>query len=289
MINLPPAEWLYDDSQGSDVPLTGVLASLYGTLRFPAEPRPYVISNFVSSVDGVTTLGIPGNSGGDAISGKNRHDHAIMGLLRAVADAVVIGSGNLAASPRHNWAPERVFPELAEEYRELRRRMNKAESPVNVIVSAKPQMDFTLPFFHSGSAGALVVTTESGAALVDHGKIPEKVRVIVAGKGPVLSAGQILDAVLTYQPGSGIILIEGGPHLLRTFYAEHALDELFLTLSPVVAGRSEAPGRLGLVEGENLAPDNPAWGEIVSVKRADNHLFLRYRYPRSTPFQTTSE
>ncbi|HTK82082.1 MAG TPA: dihydrofolate reductase family protein [Bacteroidota bacterium] len=279
MTNILPLETLYDDKQGKDLPLTDALASLYGSLRFPPVSRPYVISNFVSSLDGVVSLGVPGNSGGDGISGKNRQDHAVMGLLRALSDAIIIGSKNLAASPRHNWSAERVFPEFADEYRILRQRMKKPGLPVNVVVSGTPQMDFTLPIFQSTSARALIVTTDAGAAIVDQEKLPSNVQIVPAGEGPLLRAEQIVGAVLKSQPDTKIILLEGGPHLLGTFFAEKALDELFLTLSPLVAGRGREPGRLGLVEGNILAPDRPAWGKIVSVKRAENHLFLRYRYP----------
>jgi riboflavin biosynthesis pyrimidine reductase len=281
MTNLLPLETLFDDNQGIDVPLTGALANLYGSLRFPSVSRPYVISNFVSSVDGVVTLGIPGNSGGDGISGKNLQDHAVMGLLRSVADAIVIGSKNLAASPRHNWSAERVFPDLADEYRNLRQRMKKPGLPVNVVVSAHPQMDFMLPIFQSPGARTLVVSTNAGAASVDRDKLPANVQVVSGGEGSLLRADQILRAVMNSQPNARILLIEGGSHLLGTFFAENALDELFLTLSPLVAGRGRESGRLGLVEGNNLAPDTPAWGKIVSVKRAEHHLFLRYRYPHS--------
>ncbi len=64
--------------------------------------------------------------------------------------------------------------------------------------------------------------------------------------------------------------------MLGEFLAEEKLDELFLTLAPQVAGREKGDGRLGLVEGKHFAPEHPLWSKIVSVKRAGNHLFLRY-------------
>jgi len=279
MIDLSPIESLYSDGQGSDIPLTETLARLYGKLKFPSVAnRPYVISNFVSSIDGVVTLGIPGKAGGDAISGKSPHDHAVMGILRAVSDAIIIGSKNLATSPKHIWTPERVFPELAEEYRELRRKMGKEETPLNVIVTANPKLDETLPIFQSGNVNVLIVSTAKGVKQIPKEKFPKWVSIVEAGNGSLLSAKEILNAVMNARPKASIILLEGGPNLMGTFFAEKALDELFLTLSPQVAGRADTPERLGLVAGKILAPDNPSWGKLLEIKKAENHLFLRYKF-----------
>ena len=68
------------------------LARLYdGDLSFPEPPpsRPYIIGNFVQTVDGIVSFKIPGHSGGGDISGRNEEDTFIMGLLRAHADPIV--------------------------------------------------------------------------------------------------------------------------------------------------------------------------------------------------------
>ena len=59
--------------------------------------------------------------------------------------------------------------------------------------------------------------------------------------------------------------------------ASHLVDELFLTVSPVLAGRA-ATARLGLVEGVELLPDARVAGELISLRRSASHLFLRYRF-----------
>jgi len=56
------------------------------------------------------------------------------------------------------------------------------------------------------------------------------------------------------------------------------LDELFLTLSPQIAGRDTTIERPGLVTGTLFAPERPLWGILVSVKRGRSHLFLRYAF-----------
>ena len=76
--------------------------------------------------------------------------------------------------------------------------------------------------------------------------------------------------------GARLILTEGGPHLLGQVVGDDVLDQLFLTLAPQLVGRA-ATGRLGLVEGIALSPADARWHDLVSVRRSDHHLFLRYR------------
>jgi riboflavin biosynthesis pyrimidine reductase len=111
--------------------------------------------------------------------------------------------------------------------------------------------------------------------------LPKDVEVaIVADSGP-LSASTVLTAVAQRRP-SELILTEGGPSLLADFLAEDALDELFLTLAPQVAGRDpqrDKPGdRPGLATGRHFAPGNPRWSRLVSAKQSGSHLFLRYSF-----------
>lgn len=281
MTNLSPLQTLYDSTWNEKLPLPRAIEHLYGELMFPAVAgRPYVISNFVSTIDGVVTLGIPGMAEGDAISGKCVHDHAVMGILRTVADAIVIGATNLAASPNHIWTAGRVFPSLADDYSELRRRMGKEEVPLNVIVTSKGKINISLPIFQSGEVDVVVASTHSGATLLRQSKLPPSVMIDIAGPGKLLTSKEILGAVMRARPNCKIILVEGGPNLMGTFLADHALDELFLTMAPQIAGRTNSAERLGLVSSRNLAPSNPVWGKLISLKKAEDHLFLRYQFNR---------
>jgi riboflavin biosynthesis pyrimidine reductase len=53
------------------------------------------------------------------------------------------------------------------------------------------------------------------------------------------------------------------------------VDELFLTVSPLLAGRGDA-ARLSLVEGVELIPQTRVAGRLRSVRAHGSHLFLRY-------------
>jgi riboflavin biosynthesis pyrimidine reductase len=54
------------------------------------------------------------------------------------------------------------------------------------------------------------------------------------------------------------------------------VDEAFLTISPVLAGRDQE-ARLGMVEGLELQPPPGLWTRLLSARRHGDHLFLRYR------------
>src|SRR3979409_2481530 len=132
------------------------LQHLYGRLGFPT---PVLYSNFVASVDGVVTLGST-PSAGAGIRGKEGADRCLMGLLRACADAVVIGAGTMRATPGHLWTPGHVYPALATEFTALRSSLGRSPEPALVLLTASGKIDFSHPAL---VRGATVVTTAAGA------------------------------------------------------------------------------------------------------------------------------
>ena len=283
---LAPLETIFAVDQGDAVPLSSELTSVYGRLAFPRhQGRPYVIANFVTTLDGVTSLQVPGQSSGGPISGFNSHDHLVMGLLRAAADAVIVGAGTLRAAPGHIFTPEEVCPEFGGAYQRFRSALGKAGQPLNVIVTASGDIDPSLRIFESGDVRVLIVTTLDGARRLREQKFPPSVQVMEGTNADRLSARTMLRAAVRARP-SDLILVEGGPHLLGDFLAEKCLDELFLTLAPQVAGRDGSPLRPGLVAGKQFAPEHPLWGMLVGVKRGGDHLFLRYAFPQAPSPET---
>lgn len=278
MNTLTPLETLFDAMDEHDLPLPPELAALYGHLHFPSHPRgSYVVGNFVTTLDGVVSLGESGKSGGGEISGFNKHDHAVMGLLRAVADAVIVGAGTLRAASKHRWTAQHIYPALADAYQALRSTLGKTQPPLNVIVTAQGQINLNLPVFQSGEVPVLIVTTQHGAERIHEQRLPASVQVSAASSTGPLSARAILQTVNTVRQ-CDMILVEGGPQLMGDFFAEHCLHELFLTLAPQIAGRDESVERPGLVTGKLFAPEHPLWGTLISVKRVGSHLFLRYAF-----------
>src|SRR5690348_2331721 len=135
------------------------LCELYGgDLRFPTTAQPYVIANFAATLDGVVSYKIPGKSGGGEITGQNSDDHFIMGLLRASADAVLVGAGTFnEVGPSHLWTAEDVWPQGRDLFR--RYRTGRTDHPLNVIVTRSGRLDVNRAVFHTPEVKTLVITT----------------------------------------------------------------------------------------------------------------------------------
>ena len=245
-------------------------------LRRPSR-NPFVFANFASTLDGVVALERSGVTHAADIVGPGAPDRALMGLLRATADAIVVGAGTIRSAPAHRWIPERIFPPWAGAYATLRSRLGLPPLPLTVAVSASGRLDLTRPFARDAPDRLLVVTTPKGKRRLERSEIPAGVRVAAARGRDSLGAESILAAIA--RAGTrGRILVEGGPHLLATFLSSDRLDDLFLTIAPRLVGRDPAHPRLGLAEGQAFAPTRIPGGRLLSVRTSDDFLFLRYAF-----------
>ncbi len=226
--------------------------------------RPRLYANFVSSVDGVVALPGVGESGG-VVSGNSEPDRFVMGLLRAVADAVLIGAGTFRAGAGDHWHPETAFPSARDAFAELRQRLGLRPQPILVVVTASGDIDPAQPAL----GDCLLVTTAQGEARL-RGHLPSGARIMVSNEGRF--GGRPLLGILRAE-GLQCILTEGGPSLVGQLLAEGLLDELFLTISPRLFGRQPADERKSLVDGVDLSGRSL---ELLSLRRHGSHLFLRY-------------
>ncbi|MDQ6899601.1 MAG: dihydrofolate reductase family protein [Candidatus Dormibacteraeota bacterium] len=220
-------------------------------------------ANVVTSIDGVAGLEHRRGSGSD-ISGRNAADRFVMGLLRALADAVITGAGTLRSEGGQRWSAAQLGPPEAGGYRSL-----ATTDPLLVVVTAQGEIDPAEPAL---GEGALVLTSDAAAATLRR-RLPAKCDVRSLGTPPLLGK-TIKQAVL--DQGCRRLLTEGGPHLLGSLVADGALDQLFLTVAPVLAGRLADADRLGLLEGLALPPGSFAQARLHTVKASGSYLFLRY-------------
>lgn len=283
MAALDPIITLYEREPAPPDSLPLALAVAYGGgLIIPAGSpgtRPYVIVNFVETIDGVVSYDLPGKAGGGSISGENDQDHMTMGLLRAAADAVIFGTGSLHGDSGHVRTPDFIYPPFTTEYHALRRQLGHTqEQPYSVVVSASGQVDLAEPTFHQPGVRALIATTEIGAAHLADQDLPDSTEVFIVPSSPDggVSPATLLE-VLAREYGVRVALHEGGPALFAAFLAANVVDELFLTLSPQFAGRDAYHHRLALVAGHAYLPGDAPWATLLSVKHAASHLLLRYR------------
>jgi riboflavin biosynthesis pyrimidine reductase len=263
---LEPLELLAEQAGLPEWELPDELRRLYGGGLGFAEPC--TIANFVETLDGVVAIpGVPRSNA--LIADDSDGDRFVMGLLRACADAVLVGSGTLRDSPRGTWRADRAYPPAGDAFRELRRRRGLPEHPAVAILTSGGSLDPGHPVLERGA----VVLTTSRAAPALRSAVPAASEVVAAGDGDRADADAAL--ALLRERGHRVVLSEGGPSVLASLLASRLVDELFLTLSPLVAGRG-GPPRLGLVEGLELLPGERLEGRLRSARLGGSHLFLRY-------------
>ena len=199
------------------------------------------------------------------IAGGDPADRFVMGLLRAAADAILVGCGTVNASPKGRWRADSVFPDAAEAFHDLR-----PEPARVVIATGRGRLNPEHPVLREG---ALVLATEHAAGVLE-GRLPADAELAVV---PGDDAVDVAAAVgYLRERGYGRILSEAGPRLFGSLVGENLVDELFLTVSPLLAGRAPAEDRLAIVEGVALLPDREHRGSLRSARLHGEHLFLRY-------------
>lgn len=201
--------------------------------------RPAVRLNMIGSVDGSTA--VDGRSGG--LGG--RADRKVFAALRSLADVVLVAAGTVRAE---SYGPAKV--------------------PL-AVVSGSLRLDWDTPFFTAAIHRPIVVT--SGRAPAEAIKQAEAVAdVLVAGDTEV-DLTQAVDQL--GERGFAHVLAEGGPTFNGALAAAGLLDELCLTLAPLlVSGDARR-----ILVGASLEP--PPELTLRSLCEEDGYLFLRYRLP----------
>ncbi len=199
----------------------GALAARYGRPD-PGEAPYRLRANMVTSLDGAATLG--GRSGG--LSGGA--DQQVFAMLRALADVIMVGAGTARVE---GYRPVRPRTEGT---RWSWLREGRAPSPPIAVVTRRLDLDLDSPLLAASPAHArtIVITTEA-APPERRAAVAATAELIVAGRESVdivAAAGALADR------GHRQILTEGGPHLLSQIIEAGLLDELCLTVSPLLAG-----------------------------------------------------
>jgi riboflavin biosynthesis pyrimidine reductase len=269
---------LVDEAPGSGLGLPEAFRAVYGSdWRLPQGDRPYVYSNFVLSRDGRVSFSEPGHVGGGDVSGFSDHDRWLMGLLRARADAIVVGDTTLQLEPDHIWSAEGIFPADAAAFSALRVAEERAPLPLQVFLSLEGAVDAAAAVFSYADAHIVLATTARGA---------KRARLLpaTAARVDVLELGDesvdiaALLEMLRSEYAVRTVLSEGGPRAYGSLLAAGCLDDEFLALSPVVIGSAPGVPRPGLIEGVAFTATAHPESRPLTVHRAGNLLFLRSRY-----------
>jgi riboflavin biosynthesis pyrimidine reductase len=219
----------------------------------PGRPAAWVRANMVASADGAATS--KGRSG--TISSVT--DREIFLTLRALADVVVVGAQTVRVE---GYGPARARPDWAP------LREGRPPVPPIAVVSGSLDLDLSSPLFTAAPPDARTIVLTTEAASPQQLELAQKCAdVVVAGRRRV-----DLTAAITVLAGRGLhrVLTEGGPHLLGQFVAADLLDELCLTVSPLLAGGED----MRILAGALL--QQPRQLRLRQVFEADGSLFCRY-------------
>ncbi|CAM5567125.1 MULTISPECIES: pyrimidine reductase family protein [Streptomyces] len=225
----------------------------------PGEATPWLRGNMVSTLDGAA------QHEGRSQPISCAADMRIFGTLRALADVVVAGAETVR---QEGYRPARARAEFAG----ARAAAGQGPAPAIAVISASLDLDFGLPLFTSPLVPTLVLT--GAAAPADRVAEAERsgARVVVAGDGAGVDPARAVAALAGL--GHTRLLTEGGPRLLGQFVAAGVLDELCLTISPMLtAGDAQR-----IAGGPAVAV--PRRFELASLLEEDGFLFGRYRRPR---------
>lgn len=229
-------------------------------LPSPAPDRPYVLINMVMSADGKVT--VAGNEHGLGSPADKR----LMQELRANADVILNGAGTMratGASPRLD----------AADLVALRLGRGLPRYPTGAVLSRSGDLPLGGSFYDS-AVETLIFLADTAPA--------ERRRALLATGRPVIDvpADDAVRAVLRHMRGdlgARVLLVEGGPDLNAALFAAGAVDELFLTVGPMIVGGRET---LTAVEGAHPFPPGalPRLSLVSTIPNTEtSELYLRYR------------
>ena len=248
----------------------------------------------MQSIDGIASF--KGKDPSGAAISQSKEDRWLMDLLRAHADAVMVGRNTLVEEQASNRAGKRgpVFRIADPELQDLRRALGRGRE-INIIVSGEGGFDpSAYAVFDGERVDAVLLTTEKESRQLAALKTSHpQLRVVVAGKGKFVDLKFAL-SILRRDLGIRYLLCEGGPTLYGYMQRAGLIDEKFLTISPVEIGQiippEQEPGPGEVKEKDRLRPttfnapgftrESAPWWTWLSCRKVGEHEFNRYRRRR---------
>lgn len=279
-VNGPGAAFttLFDEQDGTDRVLPPEFATLYASWPLPQPTdRPFTYVNFVMSHDGRVSFNEPGHLGGGDVSRRDTHDRWLMGLLRARADAVIVGGSSIESAGNHVWTPAAVFPEDAEAFAALRKHEGRRAVPLLVVLTRSGNVPKHAPTLDNPELPVLIATTTEGA-LRAHEILGDREWVRYLETGAELNQRQVMRQLRAQ--GIETLLCEAGPQVYGSLLRDSLIDEAFVTISPIMMGETDERRRPSLIEGVAFGYEQPPQLRLLSLHRHGSHLYLHSRYER---------
>ncbi|WP_405589069.1 pyrimidine reductase family protein [Streptomyces sp. NBC_01190] len=246
------------ESDPTDERALDTVLGLADAYAYPADRSPgtpYLRANMVGSLDGAA------RADGKSAPLSSPADMRIFGTLRALCDLVLVGAETVR---QEVYRPAKA----REAFAARRAALGQSPAPAIGVISRRLDLDFGAPLFTAPLVPTLVLT---GAGAPDSALAEARAagaRVVIAGEGDCVDPALVVRAVGDL--GYTRLLHEGGPRILAQFAAADLLDEVCLTVSPILAG-GDAPR---IINGRRVLP--PARFRPLSILEEDGFLFTRY-------------
>jgi len=220
-------------------------------------PQPHVTLNVAISADGkISTY----RREKLVLGGKA--DRYLMDVLRARCDAVVIGARTLQLD---GWAIRVRDNEL----RKKRFSKRGQPHPLNVVMTTALDLKTTSQFFTHARTQRMIITSilAPEARVKRFGRLAD----VVVVKKKRLTPLDVLRTLQTH--GVRRVLLEGGGELNFSFFEAGLVNELYVTVTPLILGGATAPTP---VDGTGFTWATHRDLELLSCRRQEE-VFLRYR------------
>jgi 5-amino-6-(5-phosphoribosylamino)uracil reductase len=208
----------------------------------------------------MTADGKIGNTRREAARFSSINDKKHLEKQISLADGVLFGAGTLRSYGT-------TLPICDTQLLQRRKEQGKPPQPIQIVCSASGMIAGVLGFF-SQPVPRWLLTTVTGAKLWKKGKDFE--RILVAGEESQIDWNRAL--IQIEDRGIKNLAVLGGGELVASLLAEDLVDELWLTICPIILGGATAPTP---VEGEGLLI--PKKLELISLSRLEQEVFLHYR------------
>ena len=220
--------------------------------------RPHCFLNVAVSLDGKVA-----SVARELPSFPSAEDRRVMDQIRARSDAILVGGGTLRAAD---------FPlRIRSRALQVRRLASgRPEQPLNVLLSASLRVPLTGRFFSARDVKRLVVTSSAAPK-----RLRERIRgsaEVLAWKGRWVNLRRLMSEL--HRRGVRQLLLEGGGATNFEFFRQGLVDEIYMTLCPLIIGGAGSPTP---VDGAGFPPELFQRYLLVAMKRVRSEIYLHYR------------
>jgi len=229
-----------------------------------AKNRPHIALNFAMSIDGKIST-----KQRNRLRFSSKEDWKLMDEIRANADAVLIGANTI----RSEDPPFRI---RSKKWIGKRLLEGKTAQPISIILSNSLDLPINGRYFKERKLDRIIFTTQTASK--------EKLKSVSPFAEIIQTEGNKVDlndlCRILFQRNIHKLVVEGGGEVNMAFFNAGLVDEIYMTLCPVIIGGREAPTP---VDGVGFTADNIIHFELMETRKIGHEIFQRYCVKNNCP------